>query len=291
VQRYIRLFAILLCILLSGPLLCTSLRAEPLVPLGSGRTSATIEKKVVTNKEPSADTQEIVFSLLHGLTNAATIGFGVRTMDLPNGQSPSASFSLVYDIGAQRYYNGISSFYGKQFHGKKTSSGETFNMNGLSAAHKTLPLGSMIKVTNPENGKSVVVKVNDRGPFVKGRDLDLSYGAAKKIGLDKKGTATVEIESLRFMNFSLLGGARQSQVTEKADTTSHGSAYYGLSADFRLDSAVKAYAWGARDSFTSTLEYEAGVMLDLPGSIKAGATYGKHFDNFEGPGFFLQCKF
>lgn len=90
--------------------------------------------------------------------------------------------------------NGTASWYGRQFHGRKTASGEAFDMNGLTAAHRTLPMNCYIKVTNKDNGKSVVVKVNDRGPFHGNRVLDLSYGAAKAIGITQKGTGNVTIE-------------------------------------------------------------------------------------------------
>ena len=89
---------------------------------------------------------------------------------------------------------GIASWYGRQFHGRKTASGETFDMNGLTAAHRSLPLNCYIRVTNKDNGKSVVVKVNDRGPFHGNRVLDLSYGAAKQLGVTNAGTAKVSIE-------------------------------------------------------------------------------------------------
>ena len=84
---------------------------------------------------------------------------------------------------------GLASWYGRKFHGRKTASGETFDMNGLTAAHRSLPLNCYVKVTNKTNGKSVVVKVNDRGPFHGNRVLDLSYGAAKKLGITSKGHA------------------------------------------------------------------------------------------------------
>ncbi len=90
--------------------------------------------------------------------------------------------------------NGTASWYGRQFHGRKTASGETFDMNGLTAAHRTLPMNCYIKVTNKDNGKSVIVKVNDRGPFHGNRVLDLSYGAAKAIGITQKGVGNVTIE-------------------------------------------------------------------------------------------------
>ena len=89
---------------------------------------------------------------------------------------------------------GVASWYGRQFHGRKTASGETFDMNGLTAAHRSLPLNCYIRVTNKDNGKSVVVKVNDRGPFHGNRVLDLSYGAAKQLGVTSAGTAKVSIE-------------------------------------------------------------------------------------------------
>ena len=90
--------------------------------------------------------------------------------------------------------SGVASWYGRQFHGRKTASGETFDMNGLTAAHRSLPLNCYIRVTNKDNGKSVIVKINDRGPFHGNRVLDLSYGAAKQIGLANAGTANVNIE-------------------------------------------------------------------------------------------------
>ncbi|OFY67551.1 MAG: hypothetical protein A3H98_03440 [Bacteroidetes bacterium RIFCSPLOWO2_02_FULL_36_8] len=88
---------------------------------------------------------------------------------------------------------GVASWYGDDFHGKKTANGEIFSKRKLTAAHKTLNFNCMVKVTNLDNGKSVVVRINDRGPFVKGRIIDLSKKAAKKIGLIKSGTAKVKI--------------------------------------------------------------------------------------------------
>ena len=89
---------------------------------------------------------------------------------------------------------GTASWDGRQFHGRKTASGETFDMNAMTAAHRSLPLNCYIRVTNRNNGKSVVVKVNDRGPFHGNRVVDLSYGAAKQLGITSAGTAKVSIE-------------------------------------------------------------------------------------------------
>lgn len=89
---------------------------------------------------------------------------------------------------------GVASYYADDFHGKLTSNGETFDMDGLTAAHRTLPFGTKVRVTNLENNRSVVVRVNDRGPFKEGRIIDLSRGAAKEIDLIKTGTARVKLE-------------------------------------------------------------------------------------------------
>ena len=91
---------------------------------------------------------------------------------------------------------GKASYYHDRFHGRTTASGARYNKNTLSAAHKTLPMGSKVKVTDTRTGKSVVVKINDRGPFVKGRVIDLSRAAAKAIGLTKKGVSPVKVEVL-----------------------------------------------------------------------------------------------
>ncbi len=93
-----------------------------------------------------------------------------------------------------RTQTGIASWYGRDFHGRPTASGEIYNMYAMTAAHRTLPLGTILRVTNLENRKKVKVTVNDRGPFVKGRIIDLSYGAAKRLGMVEKGTARVRIE-------------------------------------------------------------------------------------------------
>ena len=111
-----------------------------------------------------------------------------------------------YVVNGQRYYPlpdpdgfvqfGKASWYGKQFHGRPTASGEIYNMYRKSAAHKTLPMGTYVRVLNLSNKKGIVVRINDRGPFVKGRIIDLSYGAAKTIGLIGPGVARVKIAAL-----------------------------------------------------------------------------------------------
>ena len=93
---------------------------------------------------------------------------------------------------------GFASWYGQKFHGHLTSNGETYNMFAMSAAHKTLPLPSYVRVTNLENNKQAIVRVNDRGPFHENRIIDLSYAAAVKLGYHSKGTAKVKLEVIHF---------------------------------------------------------------------------------------------
>ncbi|ABB44359.1 Rare lipoprotein A [Sulfurimonas denitrificans DSM 1251] len=113
-----------------------------------------------------------------------------------------------YEIRGIKYYptvvnvgdvfDGFASWYGPDFHGKLTSNGETYNMYDMTAAHKTLPMNTIVKVTNQRNNKSVVVRINDRGPFIERRIIDLSNTAAKKIDMLNAGTAPVKVEVLGF---------------------------------------------------------------------------------------------
>lgn len=114
-------------------------------------------------------------------------------------RSPYTVLGKTYHVmpSAKGYREeGVASWYGTKFHGHKTSNGETYSMYAMSAAHKTLPLPSYVKVTNVENGRSAVVRVNDRGPFKSGRIIDLSYAAAVKLGYENQGTARVRVEAI-----------------------------------------------------------------------------------------------
>jgi len=93
---------------------------------------------------------------------------------------------------------GISSYYADDFHGKLTANGEVYDMYGLTAAHKTLPINTIVRVTNLDNEKSLILRINDRGPYIKGRILDCSYGAAKKLGFLTNGTTKVRIEVIEW---------------------------------------------------------------------------------------------
>jgi len=104
---------------------------------------------------------------------------------------PGRTTELVVLGFAQR---GVASFYAEAFHGRTTANGETFDMNAMTCAHRTLPFGTMLQVTNLDNDRDVTVRVNDRGPYVSGRIIDLSKGAARSLDMIESGTANVLIE-------------------------------------------------------------------------------------------------
>ena len=133
---------------------------------------------------------------------------GVAAYSHPGSEDDSIPVaSLPYRVDGHVYYplrdssgfsqEGTASWYGRDFHGKPTSSGEVYDMYSVTAAHKTLPFNTRVQVTHQENGKSIIVRINDRGPFVGGRVIDLSYGAARKLGIIEQGTAPVTLRVLR----------------------------------------------------------------------------------------------
>jgi len=157
--------------------------------------------------------------LAYGVTLVGLLALNACTFGVPIGDRGQAQSSATpgngksqagnpssYVVFGKRYYvldssagfkqRGIASWYGTKFHGRKTSNGEIYNMHAMTAAHKTLPLPVFVHVKNLDNGRSAVVRVNDRGPFISGRIIDLSYAAAKKLGVDGPGTANVEISVL-----------------------------------------------------------------------------------------------
>jgi rare lipoprotein A len=142
---------------------------------------------------------------------------------LPRSNKPYKALGKTYTplTTAQNYKErGNASWYGKRFHGKKTSSGEIYNMYGMSAAHTILPLPSYVKVTNVANGRSVIVRVNDRGPFKSTRIIDLSYAAAHKLRLLAKGSGLVEVEAIDPSQASTYSPAIVASATSNAPITS-----------------------------------------------------------------------
>jgi rare lipoprotein A len=131
---------------------------------------------------------------------------------------------------------GIASWYGKKFHGHRASSGETYDMYAMTAAHKTLPLPTYVRVTHLKNGRSVIVKVNDRGPFHEGRIIDLSYSAAKKLGVTATGTAPVEVTAIDIENYRKNKGY-QAKVKRPSLVST-----YPVKSEFKLYLQVGAFS-------------------------------------------------
>lgn len=132
------------------------------------------------------------------------LSFLIPELSLAGPSAPATQ--APYVIKNKRYYpipsakgyreRGIASWYGGDFHGRRTSNGEIYDMYAMTAAHKTLPMNTVVRVKNLENDREIVVRINDRGPFVRGRIIDLSYTAGKKLGLVAKGTAKVDVIAL-----------------------------------------------------------------------------------------------
>ncbi len=154
---------------------------------------------------------------------------------------PTQATQRAYTVRGKKYYPlktskgyravGIASWYGNKFHGKKTASGERYNMHALSAAHTTLPMGTWVTVKNLENQNTVNVKINDRGPFVGNRLIDLSYRAARELGFSEKGTAKVLVVASRHKSYT--GARRKKRVTK-------GLFFVQLASFKKLDNAKRA---------------------------------------------------
>lgn len=147
---------------------------------------------------------------------------------------PYQVFGKWYEPTIERVgeeFTGIASWYGPDFHQKKTSNGEVYNMYALTAAHKTLPMNTMVKVDNLDNGKSTIVRINDRGPFVEGRIIDLSNAAAHEIAMVGRGTANVKLTVLGF------NAKIATTQTEKEQTASVAKFLLQVGAFRKLDGA------------------------------------------------------
>jgi rare lipoprotein A len=146
----------------------------------------------------------LIFALLCSVLTACS---ATRRVSVESGYPGLRPWQRPYTVNGERYVpllnaegyreEGLASWYGTEEHGKPTSSGETYDMYKMTAAHKTLPLGSQVKVTSKENGRQTFVRVNDRGPFISGRVIDLSYQAARELGMVDCGVMPVTIEVIR----------------------------------------------------------------------------------------------
>ena len=139
----------------------------------------------------------IFLMILSGCSNSPRYRTGpVKTSGKKSISTPS--LKTKSNVEHRKVMKGVSSFYAEDFHGKLTANGEVYDMYGLTAAHKTLPLNTIVRVTNLVNNKSLILRINDRGPYVKGRILDCSYGAAKKLDFIVQGTTDVKVEVIEW---------------------------------------------------------------------------------------------
>ncbi len=227
-----------------------------------------------------------------------TVSNPVETESQNHAQKDKA-WQRPYTVNGRRYeplpthvgfvQTGIASWYGLDFHGKTTSSGERYDMNAMTAAHKTLPLGVYVKVHNEANGNETVVRINDRGPFVKGRIIDLSYAAARKLGVDVVGTAPVRIEAL---GYKVEGAAGQDsyRAPENYDTgnyTVQVGSFMNYTNAQRLSAEMKrryAYSEIRQTDINGSIFYR--VYAGKYGSLKEAEAAQAMFESRGYPGSF-----
>ena len=183
----------------------------------------------------------------------------------PRGNKPYTVFGKTYrPLPHARGYQarGVASWYGKKFHGRQTSNGEVYDMYAMSAAHTTLPLPSYVRVTNLRNSKSVIVRVNDRGPFLHNRLIDLSYAAAAKLDIVRTGTGQVEISAIDTRQ----AGAKPAMPNLLAQTQSPGAKATARPESGKLYLQVGAFSQRVNaDKLRSRLQSQ----IDTPISIIA----------------------
>ncbi len=193
----------------------------------------------------------------------------VANQKIKNSKAMHRATMRPYKIAGKTYYptiskvgqtyDGIASWYGPNFHAKLTSNGEVYNMYALTAASKTLPMNTMVKVYNKENGKSVIVRINDRGPFVRGRIIDLSNKAAHAIDMVRKGTAPVRLTVLGF-------NAKIATTKEQKQQTATVGNYMIQVGAFRRYAGAKITQKKYEDIISGNLRViiKKGVYLDEP---------------------------
>ncbi len=194
----------------------------------------------------------------------------------PRVEPPARGANRPYTVLGQSYtpvtgdkpmrQTGIASWYGKQFHSKKTSNGEIFDMYSVSAAHKTMELPSYAKVTNLENGKSIILRINDRGPFYGGRIIDLSYEAARRLGYANKGTARVLVERITMASIAdgswKRGGHALSSEIEsaQAEPAARDSYEQGIEPERRGAWSVQIGAFASPDNARAWSAHSQAMM-------------------------------
>ncbi len=208
-----------------------------------------------------------------------------------------------YKIGGRTYYplpsskgfveTGYASWYGPNFHGKRTANGERYNMYAMTAAHKILPMNTYVRVENLKNKRSVVVRINDRGPFVRNRVIDLSYAAAKKLGIVGPGTAKVRLVAL-----GEVGSISGDIVTfKKAPDFMHGDFYVQVGAfvsrgnAFKLRNRLREHYKGVTvvKAYTNGCSYYK-VRIDAPNDYKLAKKFERKIEESGFPQAFLVAR-
>lgn len=161
---------------------------------------------------------------------------------------------------------GMASWYGNKFHGRKTSNGEVYDMYGMTAAHKTLPIPAYVRVTNLANGRQIIVRVNDRGPFHGGRIIDLSYAGAKKLGYANAGTARVRVEAIDPTNFQP-NSVSLPRVTAQADKTEGSPALNIATQKPPLQPFLQVGVYSSMDS-ARQLQEQLSAITRFPVSVR-----------------------
>ena len=184
------------------PVLALGLFALPLA--GAGAQDAPGQRALVADLVPASAAVEALLTdeIVPQGEIEADFEASFATFDDPSLPAPGPravdldSFDPPVEAEPAVWRSGVASYYGARFNGRRTASGERFDMNALTAAHKTLPFGTKVRVTNPRTGKSVVVRINDRGPYAHGREIDVSRAAAIELGLIQRGHGNVELALL-----------------------------------------------------------------------------------------------
>ena len=227
-------------------------------------------------------------------------GCGAKKTNVTKMPEPDRQLKATqrpYTVLGQRYeplqthegfsQTGVASWYGQDFHGKLTSNGERYDMYAMTAAHKTLPLGVYVKVYNRDNGREAVVRVNDRGPFVKGRIIDLSYAGARKLGYDEVGTANVRIEALGYRE-DATGGYQAPATYDLGNYTVQVGAFKEYANARRLSDELRNI-FGFSDIKMATVNGEIfyRVYVGKYASLKAAEVGEKNFTEHGYPGSFV----
>lgn len=206
-----------------------------------------------------------------------------KKYDRPPNQQAQGNFKVgkPYTVQGTTYYptetysyveTGIASWYGPGFHAQKTASGETYNQNDMTAAHRTLQMPSLVRVTNLDNGRSVVVRVNDRGPFARGRIIDVSAKAANLLGMVGTGTARVKLELLANESRALAEAARSGKSTKGVEVA------YNQTGQLPAGYEPSAYTAPTGPVVSDIRPTEADIVntaeaKDIPGHYEAGKFY------------------